>query len=157
MNTNERSTRLSFLCNSFLVLHPIYWYCTYYIPVNIKKILCRRTLPILKFFASVSFWIFSQLIYLKIEHHCTTHERKKKNGFERLCINCQQFWCLSLSWCKFSTRFCQLEEFFCGRSSQCKIVGKRRTALWAQNHAHFCTMLHFLFEKFFLLLLTFME
>lgn len=57
VNTNERSTRLSFLCNSFLVLHPIYW-CTYYIPVNIKKILCRRTLPILKFFASVSFWIF---------------------------------------------------------------------------------------------------
>lgn len=49
-------------------------------------------------------------------------ERKKK-GFEKLCINCQQFRCLSLSWCRFSTRFCQLEEFFCGRSSQYKIVG----------------------------------
>lgn len=66
---------------------------------------------------------FSQLICLKIEHHCITRERKEKKGFEKLCINCQQFRCLSLSWCRFSTRFCQLEEFFCGRSSQYKIVG----------------------------------
>lgn len=57
---------------------------------------------------------FSQLICLKIEHHCITRERKEKKGFEKLCINCQQFRCLSLSWCRF---------FY-------KILPTRRILLW---------------------------
>lgn len=54
VNTNERSTWLSFLCNSFVVLHPIYWYCTYQL-----TFICSGTLPILKFFASAASGFFS--------------------------------------------------------------------------------------------------
>lgn len=97
---------------------------------------------------------FSQLICLKIEHHCITRVRKKKKGFEKLCINCQQFRCLSLSWCRFSTRFCQLEEFFCGRSSQYKIVGTYIYTQQLYGLKTMCIFLHikrciFFLKKFF--------
>lgn len=97
---------------------------------------------------------FSQLICLKIEHHCITRVRKKKKGFEKLCINCQQFRCLSLSWCRFFYKILPTRRILLW---QIKSVQDSRniyihtTALWAQNHVHFFTYktLHFLFEKVF--------
>lgn len=147
VNTNERSTWLSFLCNSFVVLHPIYWYCTYQL-----TFICSGTLPILKFFASASGFFSTDLSKDWTPLHHTW--KKEKKGSEKLCINCQQFRCLSLSWCRFSTRFCQLEEFFCGRSSQYKIVGIYIYTQQLYGLKTMCIFLHikrciFFLKKFF--------